>query len=95
MLGSAGRILPLRRYALSENALQFETIEFASFDDHIELTLDGETMKAGFGRRIANTLSWREPVPRRMEASCRWNSEARAWSCWSPAARRRFSGASC
>ncbi|MEI3001855.1 MAG: serine hydrolase domain-containing protein [Victivallis sp.] len=75
VLGSAGRILPLRRYALSENALQFETIEFASFDDHIELTLDGETMKAGFGRRIANTLSWREPVPRRMEASARWNSE--------------------
>ena len=58
VLGSAGRVLPLRRYALSENALQFETIEFASFDDHIELTLDGETMKAGFGRRIANTLSW-------------------------------------
>ena len=75
VLGSAGRILPFRRYALSENALQFETIEFASFDDHIELTLDGETMKAGFGRRIANTLSWREPVPRRMEASARWNSE--------------------
>jgi len=41
----------------------------------VELALDGETLSAGFGRRLDNRLSWREPIPRRMAASARWNSE--------------------
>ncbi|MBS1372304.1 MAG: beta-lactamase family protein [Lentisphaeria bacterium] len=71
VLGSAGLELPRRSFALAENLLRFETLDFASFADHVELTLDGGTLKAGFGRQVENLLSWREPVPRRMAASVR------------------------
>lgn len=75
VLGSAGKRLPLRRYALAGNEPGFRTLTLASFDDRVELALDGETLSAGFGRRLDNRLSWREPIPRRMAASARWNSE--------------------
>lgn len=73
VLGSAGKRLPLRRYALAANEPGFATLALASFDDRVELTLDGETLVAGLGRRIDNRLCWRGPS-RRMAASARWNS---------------------
>ncbi|MDR0933324.1 MAG: beta-lactamase family protein [Victivallales bacterium] len=71
ILSSAGAWLPRRSFTLKENALGFKTLEFASFDDRLELTLDGETLKAGYGKQMENTLNWREPVPRLMVASAK------------------------
>jgi len=73
VLGSEGNPFPLRRYALAENATGFATLALASFDDRVELTLDGETLVAGLGHRLDNHLCWRGPK-RRMAASARWNS---------------------
>ncbi len=75
VLGSEGKCLPFRRYALAKNEPGFATLALASFEDRIELTLDGETLVAGFGRRIDNRLCWRGPE-RRMAASARWDSES-------------------
>lgn len=73
VLGSEGKTIPLRRYALAENEPGFATLALASFADRVELTLDGETLLAGFGRQLDNRLCWRGPE-RRMAASARWNS---------------------
>lgn len=73
VLGSEGKTIPLRRYALAENEPGFATLALASFADRVELTLDGETLPAGFGRRLETRLCWRGPE-RRMAASARWNS---------------------
>ena len=75
VLGSEGKCLPLQCYALAKNEPGFATLALASFDDRVELTLDGETLVAGLGRRVDNRLCWRGPM-RRMAASARWNSES-------------------
>ena len=71
VLASGGAELPKRRYLLEENDLNFKELEFASFGDDVELTLDGETLRAGYGFQADNRLSWREPLPRRIGASVR------------------------
>lgn len=71
VLSSTGAELPKRRYLLDDNELHFRILEFTSFEDHVELTLDGETLQAGFGYQADNLLSWGEPLPRRVAASVR------------------------
>jgi len=75
VLASKGAPVALRCYALKGNELNFKKLEFAGFDNHIELTLDGEKQSAGLGWRMNNYLHWREPSLRRMPASARWNSD--------------------
>lgn len=75
VLNSAGAELPKRCFALEENELNFKRLEFASFRDHVELSLDGETLRAGYGFQAENLLSLREPMPRRIAASVRRTSE--------------------
>lgn len=71
VLTSAGAELPRRIYHLEANDLQFKELSFASLGDHVELSLDGETLRAGFGFQADNLLSWREALPRRVAASVR------------------------
>lgn len=71
ILASVGMKLARRRYLLDENDLHFRNLEFVSFDDHVELTLDGETLRAGYGYLADNLLTWHEPMPRRIAASVR------------------------
>ena len=68
---SAGAELPRRIYHLEANDLQFKELSFASLGDHVELSLDGETLRAGFGFQADNLLTWREAQPRRVAASVR------------------------
>ncbi len=70
----SGRAVSPCRYVLAENSLGFRVLEFASFSDRVELTLDGEMLRAGFGQRLDNHLCWGERSPLRMSASARWNS---------------------
>ncbi len=69
VLTSAGAELPRRIYHLEANDLQFKELSFASLGDHVELSLDGETLRAGFGFQADNLLTWREAQPRRVAAS--------------------------
>ena len=71
VLTSAGAELPRRIYHLEANDLQFKELSFASLGDHVELSLDGETLRAGFGFQADNLLTWREALPRRVAASVR------------------------
>lgn len=71
VLTSAGAELPRRIYHLEANDLQFKELSFASLGDHVELSLDGETLRAGFGFQADNLLTWREAQPRRVAASVR------------------------
>ena len=71
VLTSAGAELPRRIYHLEANDLQFKELSFASQGDHVELSLDGETLRAGFGFQADNLLTWREALPRRVAASVR------------------------
>ncbi len=71
VLTSAGAELPRRIYQLEANDLQFKELSFASLGDHVELSLDGETLRAGFGFQADNLLTWREALPRRVAASVR------------------------
>ena len=71
VLTSAGAELPRRIYHLEANDLQFKELSFASQEDHVELSLDGETLRAGFGFQADNLLTWREALPRRVAASVR------------------------
>ncbi len=71
VLTSAGAELPRRIYHLEANDLQFKELSFASLGDHVELSLDGETLRAGFGFQADNLLTWREVLPRRVAASVR------------------------
>ena len=71
VLTSAGAELPRRIYHLEANDLQFKELSFASQEDHVELSPDGETLRAGFGFQADNLLTWREALPRRVAASVR------------------------
>ena len=84
VLTSAGAELPRRIYHLEANDLQFKELSFASQGDHVELSLDGETLRAGFGFQADNLLTWREALPRRVAASVRRISdrEFELLACW-------------
>lgn len=62
------------RYALETNEIGFRDAEFRFFPDRCEISLNGETLRAGYGKRIDNCVRWDAPAPRAVAASAGWTA---------------------